>query len=233
MSPPQELSCCSRLVMGCRRLDNHARLRAIAHSWLRFESTVPMRIVIAVIVSVVFVTTASAQPVPLAPAPPPSPKSLGLPESTSPMFGFFQGVDTKAKKVKLAFIDSMPEVTEKKVKRNGVDEIEYEQTYKPIVMANGVPMDDITFYNTQGQKLTRDSVLAILKVGDTLVCSGDDKPIPAAYLKVLKADAIVAVFPIDAFIEPLLQDVFPPPPGEAPLPQLGPAAPTLPAPRAK
>lgn len=190
-----------------------------------------MRTILAVIFSVAFVTAASAQPVPAAPAPPPSPKSLGLPESTSPMFGFFQGVDAKTKKFKLAFIDSMPEVIEKKVKKNGVEEIEFEQTFKPIVMANGVPMDDITFYNTQGQKLTRDSVLAVLKVGDTIVVSGDDKPIPTAYLKVLKADAIVAVFPLDAFIEPLLQDVFPPPPNEV-LPQLGPAAPAPPAPPA-
>lgn len=179
-----------------------------------------MRLLIAAILSLMFVSSAVAQAlVPPAPKPPPSPKSLGLPEATSPMLGFFQGIDQKEKKVKLAFIDSMPEVNEK-----------FEQVFKPVVMANGVPFDDITFYNTLGQKLTRDSVLAKLKVGDTLVVSGDEKPIPAAYLKVIKADAIIAVFPLDAFIEPLLQDVFPPPPAELPLPPLGPAAPAFPAP---
>jgi hypothetical protein len=193
-----------------------------------------MRPLFAVLITLQFVTAASAQAlVPPAPMPPPSPKSLGLPEATSPMLGFFQGIDTKEKKVKLAFIDSMPEVVEKKVKKNGVEEIEVEQIFKPVVMANGVPFDDITFYNTLGQKLTRDSVLAKLKVGDTLVVSGDEKPIPAAYMKVIKADAIIAVFPLDAFIEPLLQDVFPPPQLEAPAVPFGPAAPAPPAPRAK
>lgn len=192
-----------------------------------------MRLPIAAIITLLFVEVANAQPVvPPAPKPPPSPKSLGLPEATSPMLGFFQGYDATTKKVKLAFIDSMPEVVEKKVKKNGVEEIEIEQIFKPVVMANGVPLTDITFYNAKGEKLKTDSVLAFLKNGDTLVVSGDEKPIPAAYLKVIKADAIIATFPLDAFIEPLLQDVFPPP-GEP----LGPAPPALPpappAPRAK
>jgi hypothetical protein len=189
-------------------------------------------ILVAFLLPNLLVAFAQAQPVPAAPKPPPSPKSLGLPEATSPMLGFFQGYDAKEKKVKLAFIDSMPEVVEKKVKKNGQEEIEYEQTFKPIVMANGVPVADITFYNVQGQKLKTDSVLALLKNGDTLVVSGDEKPIPAAYLKVIKADAIIAVFPLDAFIEPLLGDVFPPPPGAPGEPIPAPPAPLAPpAPR--
>ncbi len=192
-----------------------------------------MRPLFVVLISLLSISAASAQAlVPPAPKPPPSPKSLGLPEATSPMLGFFQGYDAKEKMVKLAFIDSMPEVVEKKVKKNGVEEIEIQQTYKPVVMANGVPLADITFYNAKGEKLKTDSVLAFLKNGDTLVVSGDEKPIPAAYLKVIKADAIIATFPLDPFLEPLLQDVFPPPPLEAPVP-LGPAPPAPPAPRAK
>lgn len=188
-----------------------------------------MRLLIAAIIMLLFVEVANAQPVvPPAPKPPPTPKSLGLPEATSPMIGFYQGYDATAKKVKLAFIDSMPEVVEKKVKKNGVEEIEIEQIFKPVVMANGVPLADITFYNAKGEKLKTESVLAFLKNGDTLVVSGDEKPIPAPYLKVIKADAIIATFPLDAFIEPLLQDVFPPPPGEP----LGPAPPAFPAPAA-
>ena len=183
---------------------------------------------------------ATAQPVPDAPKPPPSPKSLGLPEATSPMLGFFQGYDAKEKLVKLAFIDSMPnEPVEKIVKKNGVEVTEYEQTFKPVVMANGVPLADIAFYNTRGEKLKTDSVLAFLKAGDTIVVSGDEKPIPAAYLKVFKPEAIVAIFPLDAFLEPLLQDVFPvlPPaelaPPPAPIAPPAPMPPPPPAPRAK
>jgi hypothetical protein len=180
-----------------------------------------------------WVAVASAQPVPTAPKPPPSPKSLGLPDATSPMLGFFQGYDAKEKKVKLAFIDSMPDIVEKKVKKNGKEEIEYEETFKPFVIANGVPLADISFYNAQGQKLKAESVLATLKTGDTLVVSGDEKPIQAAYLKVIKADAIIAIFPLDAFLAPLIGDVFPPPPpGEAIPAPLGPVAPPAPAPPA-
>jgi hypothetical protein len=112
------------------------------------------------------------------------------------------------------------------------------------VMANGVPEADIKFYNVKGEKLKTESVLAFLKNGDTIVVSGDEKPIPAAYLKVIDSKAIIAIFPLDAFIEPLLQDVFPPPPpfapGEpipappAPVAPPAPAAgPAPPAPRAK
>lgn len=186
----------------------------------------------ALLLSDVLLTAASAQPVPLAPKPQ-SPKSLGLPEAASPMFVFFQGYDAKEQKVKLAFIDSMPgQPVEKKVKKNGKEEIEFELTYTPYVMSNGVPVADITFYNAQGQKLKADSVLALLKSGDTLIVSGDEKPIPAPYLKVIKADAIIAVFPLDAFMAPL-DDLFPPPPavpgGVAPL---APPPPPVPAPRA-
>lgn len=185
------------------------------------------------------VAVADAQPVPTAPKPPPTPKSLGLPDATSPMLGFFQGYDAKEKKVKLAFIDSMPDIVEKTVTKNGKLEVEYEESFKPFVIANGVPLADISFYNAQGQKLKTETVLATLKVGDTLVVSGDEKPIPAAYLKVIKADAIIAVFPLDAFLAPLIGDVFPPPPafpGEAipapPAPVAPPApAPPVPAPR--
>jgi|GEM_PF-4433229 len=188
-----------------------------------------MRFAVALLLPLLLAVAVSAQPLapPAEPKPPPSPKSLGLPEATSPMLGFFQGYDAKEKLVNLAFIDSMPEYTEKKVKKNGVEEIEVEQTFKPVVMANGVPLADITFYNAKGEKLKSDSVLAFLKKGDTLVVSGDEKPIPPAYLKVIKETAIIAVFPLDAFIEPLLQDVFPPPAPLAP----GDLVPPPPAPR--
>jgi hypothetical protein len=179
------------------------------------------------------VAVVNAQPVPTAPKPPPTPKSLGLPEATSPMLGFFQGYDAKEKKVKLAFIDSMPDIVEKKVKRNGKEEIEYEESFKPFVIANGVPLADISFYNAQGQKLKSESVLATLKNGDTVVVSGDEKPIPSAYLKVIKADAIIAIFPLDAFLAPLIGEVFPPPPaasGELVPARPAPVAPVAPAP---
>lgn len=192
-----------------------------------------MRLFLALLLPLLLIDVATAQPVPLAPVPapkpPPSPKSLGLPEATSPMLGFFQGYDAKEKKVKLAFIDSMPEFNEK----TG------EQTFKPVVMANGVPEADIKFYNAKGEKLKTDSVLAFLKNGDTIVVSGDEKPIPAAYLKVIDSKAIIAIFPLDAFLEPLLQDVFPVQPPLAPgvpappapiAPPAPPAAPAPPAP---
>lgn len=196
----------------------------------------PFVVLAAILLSNVLLVTAYGQLVPPAPKPPPSPKSLGLPEATSPMFMFFQGYDGKEQKVKFAFIDSMPnEPVEKKVKKNGQEVIEYQFTYRPYVMSNNVPVADITFYNVQGQKLKTDSVLALLKSGDTLIVSGDEKPIPAAYLKVIKADAIIAVFPLDAFMEPL-DDLFPPPPGlpGAPLPAPpAPLAPPAPPPRTK
>jgi hypothetical protein len=196
----------------------------------------PSVVLAAILLSNVLLVSAKGQAVPLAPKPPPSPKSLGLPEAPSPLLGFFQGYDAKEKKMKLAFIDSMPgEVVEKKVKKNGKDEIEFEQTFTPIVMANGVPIADVTFYNVQGQKLKTDSVLAVLKPGDTIVVSGDEKPIPVAYLKIFKPDAIIATLPLDVFIEPL-DDLFPPPPGlpgaPLPAPPPPPAPPALP-PRTK
>ncbi len=146
------------------------------------------------------------------------------------MLGFFQGVDTKEKKIKLAFVDSVGEVVEKTVKKNGVEETVFESVYKPIVMANGVPLADVKFYNMQGQLLTSASVLARLKVGDTLVVSGDEKPIAAAYLKVIRPDAILVVMPLDGFFDSLLDDVFPPPPpGDlVPPPPVAPSAPRAP-----
>lgn len=190
----------------------------------------------ALLLTNVLLVSAHGQAVPPAPKPPPSPKALGLPEAASPMFLFFQSYDAKEQKVKLAFIDSMPnEPVEKKVKKNGQEVIEFELTYRPYVMSNGVPVADITFYNVQGQKLKTDSVLALLKNGDTIIVSGDEKPIPSVYLKVIKADAIIAMFPLDAFMAPL-DDLFPPPPGlpGAPLPAPpAPPAPPTPPPRTK
>ncbi|WP_254509730.1 hypothetical protein [Anatilimnocola floriformis] len=190
-----------------------------------------MRLAISFLLLLLLAVVAQAQPVPLAPVvpkEPPSPKSMGLPEATSPMLGFFQGYDAKEKKFNLAFIDSMPEIDEK----TG------EQTWKPVVMANGVAEAEIKFYNTKGEKLKTDSVVSFLKKGDTIVVSGDEKPIPAAYLKVIKADAIVAVFPLDAFLASIEEQFFPPgpplPPGAvppapvAPLPAAPPPAPVAP-----
>ena len=191
-----------------------------------------MRCAIPLLLPLLFAVLAQAQPVPLAPAvpkQPPSPKSLGLPDATSPMFGFFQGYDAKEKMVNLAFIDSMP----------GEPNEKGETSWKSVVMANGVPEAEIKFYNAKGEKLKTESVIAFLKKGDTIVVSGDEKPIPAAYLKVIKPDTILAVFPLDAFLEPLQAEFFgpsepvPPVPG-APLapPAAGPPAPPAPAPAA-
>jgi hypothetical protein len=130
------------------------------------------------------------------------PKSLGLPETVSPMIGFYQGIDPKEKKIKLAFVEAVAEVVAKTVRKNGVDEIVEEVSYKPVAIAGSVPFGDIQFWNTQGKRLTVESVIARLKPGDTLVISGDEKAIGPAYLKVIHPDAIIAIFPLDPFIEP-------------------------------
>jgi hypothetical protein len=165
-----------------------------------------------------------------APLPGVTPKSLGLPETVSPMIGFYQGVDQKAKTVKLAFVESVAETSVKTVKKNGVDEQVLEAAYKPTAISGGVAFADIQFYNVQGQKLTIDSVVAKLKVGDTVLITGDEKPLGAAYLKVIKPDTIIAIFPLDPFVEPF----FGPPPdapvAPAPVP-IGPPEPPRPAPR--
>lgn len=152
-----------------------------------------------------------------------NPKSLGLPETVSPMIGFYQGVDQKEKKIKLAFVESVAEVVTKVVKRGGVDTVVEETVYKPTAIAGAVPFADIQFFNTKGEKLTVESVAGKLKAGDTLLISSDERPIGAAYLKVVHPDAIVAVFPLDPFIEPFVVGAAAP---------HGPPAPAALAPRA-
>src|SRR5687768_13110726 len=116
--------------MAIGRLDNRAALPA--HSPLLLsKGTRLMRDLLfptTVLLLLLLAPAANAQRVPGPPAandapkPKPTPKSLGLPDATSPLIGFFQGFDQKEKKVKLAFIDTMPEVVEKVVKKNGVEE---------------------------------------------------------------------------------------------------------------
>jgi hypothetical protein len=158
-----------------------------------------------------WVTSAAAQEkVPPAPGTTPrlvpevTPKSLGLPETVSPMIGFYQGVDQKEKKIRLAFVESIAEVVTRTVMRNGVEELVEATVYKPTAITGGVPFADIQFFNTLGQKLKIDTVVAKLNVGDPLIISGDEKPLSPAYLKVIKADAIIVIFPLDPFIEPFL-----------------------------
>lgn len=132
------------------------------------------------------------------------PKSLGLPETVSPLIGFYQGIDSKSQRIKLAFVEAVAELVTEVRKQNGKEVVVQKTVYKPTAIAGSVPFADIQFLNLKGEKLKRENVVAKLKVGDTLIISGDERPLSAAYLQVLHPDAIIAIFPLDPFIEPFV-----------------------------